>query len=152
EEISALFSGNYAPAALTSEERELMARKGDAPPPYAQGEFPAWLEPELERAFGAAIIDEMKAMAARAAVDLRVNTLRATRNEVLNGLHSLGFKAEAAPFAPNAIRIPSGTGLGALQKTPLFEHGTFEFQDEASQIGALLCAAKPGNRVLDLAA
>jgi 16S rRNA (cytosine967-C5)-methyltransferase len=34
----------------------------------------------------------------------------------------------------------------------MFESGAFEFQDEAAQIASLLCAAKPGERILDLAA
>jgi 16S rRNA (cytosine967-C5)-methyltransferase len=34
----------------------------------------------------------------------------------------------------------------------MFESGAFEFQDEAAQIAALLCATKPGERILDLAA
>lgn len=153
EQLASLFGdGPYAPPALTDDERAAITRAPTNPPLHVQGEYPEWLEPELKRAFGDALVDEMKAMLARAPVDLRVNTLKAQRNEVLNALHSLSYKAEATPFAPNGIRIPSGEGLGALQKTPLFEEGAFEFQDEASQIGAALCAAKPGQRVLDLAA
>jgi 16S rRNA (cytosine967-C5)-methyltransferase len=48
--------------------------------------------------------------------------------------------------------VPSGEGLGALQQTQFFQTGAFEFQDESSQIAALLCDAKPGSSVLDLAA
>jgi 16S rRNA (cytosine967-C5)-methyltransferase len=152
EEISGLFTGGYTPSPLTDEEHIAISRTPANPPLYTQGEYPEWLEPELTRAFGDRLLDEMKAMVARAPVDIRVNTLKASRNEAISALHSLGYKAEATPFAPNGIRIPSGEGLGALQKTPLFEEGAFEFQDEASQIGAALCAAKPGRRVLDLAA
>jgi 16S rRNA (cytosine967-C5)-methyltransferase len=39
-----------------------------------------------------------------------------------------------------------------LEKTKLFASGAFELQDEASQIASLLVDAKPGMRVLDLAA
>jgi 16S rRNA (cytosine967-C5)-methyltransferase len=39
-----------------------------------------------------------------------------------------------------------------LSRLPLFEKGAFEFQDEAAQIASILCGAKPGMRVLDLAA
>ena len=153
EEIAGLFGdGPYAPPSLTDEERDAIARAPDNPPLHVQGEYPAWLEPELKRGFGDALVDEMKAMASRAPVDLRVNTLKASRNEVLAGLHSLGFKGEPAPYAPNGVRITSGEGLSALQRSPLFEEGALEVQDEASQIAAVLCAAKPGQRVLDLAA
>ena len=40
----------------------------------------------------------------------------------------------------------------SLSKSALFESGTFEFQDEAAQIAAALCGARPGLRILDLAA
>jgi len=88
----------------------------------------------------------------RAPVDLRVNTLRASRDTTLIGLRSLDIEAKPTPFSPRGIRIPSGAGLSALQHTRFFQTGAFEFQDEASQIASLLCGAKPGERVLDLAA
>ncbi len=153
DEITALFGdGPYAPPPLTDDERAAVARVPVVPPLHVQGEYPEWLEPELKRAFGDHLLDEMQAMLARAPVDLRVNTLKADRNEVLNGLRSLGFKAEPAPYAPHGIRVPSAEGLSALHRSPLFEDGAFEFQDEASQIATVLCSTLPGQRVLDLAA
>ena len=72
-----LFTGQaYAPAALTEDEhRRLKAPRGETPL-YVEGEFPAFLEPELTRAFGDRVLREMAALQARAPVDLRVNTLR----------------------------------------------------------------------------
>jgi 16S rRNA (cytosine967-C5)-methyltransferase len=43
-------------------------------------------------------------------------------------------------------------GSAELGRSAMFESGAFEIQDEAAQIAALLCAAKPGERILDLAA
>jgi len=153
-DIETLFAGGaYGPPPLSDEERQAIATPPPGPPPsHVQGEYPAWLEPELRRGFGEALIEEMRAMIARAPVDLRVNRLRASRPDMLAGLRSLGIKAEPTPFAPHGIRIPSGEGLGALQHTRFFQTGAFEFQDEASQVAALLTAVKPGDRVLDLAA
>jgi len=71
---------------------------------------------------------------------------------MLVGLRSLGIKADPAPYAPHGIRIPTAEGLSSLQQTQFFQTGAFEFQDESSQIAAVLCDAKPGARVLDLAA
>jgi 16S rRNA (cytosine967-C5)-methyltransferase len=154
EDIVTLFaSGFYGPSPLTDSELRAIANPPAAPPPrHVQGEYPEWLEPELTRAFGDALLDEMGAMLSRAPVDLRVNTLRASREEMLAGLRSLGIKAEPTPFAPYGIRIPSGEGLAQLQHTRFFQTGAFEFQDEASQMVAVLTGAKPGMRVLDLAA
>jgi 16S rRNA (cytosine967-C5)-methyltransferase len=153
DDIAKLFSGaGYGPAPLSEEELRAVSTPAGDPPSHIRGEYPAWLEPELTRSLGDALQAEMQAMQGRAPVDLRVNTLRATRGETLVGLRSLGIKAEPTPFAPLGIRIPSAEGLGALQHTQFFQTGAFEFQDEASQIAALLCAATPGTRVLDLAA
>jgi 16S rRNA (cytosine967-C5)-methyltransferase len=152
--IDGLFSGqSYAPAPLTDDERKRLASPPEGEPPaHVKGEYPEWLEPELKRAFGEALASEMRAMLPRAPVDLRVNTLRAHRDDMLVGLQSLNIKAERTPYAPDGLRIASAEGLGALQHTQFFETGAFEFQDEGSQIASLLCAAKPGDSVLDLCA
>jgi 16S rRNA (cytosine967-C5)-methyltransferase len=153
DDIVKLFAGEgYGPAPLSEDEQRAIAIPAGDPPRHIRGEYPAWLEPELDRSLGDALRAEMQAMLGRAPVDLRVNTLRAEQQETLVGLRSLGIKAEPTPFAPYGIRIPSAEGLAALQHTRFFQTGAFEFQDEASQIASLLCAAKPGTRVLDLAA
>jgi len=154
DEIAKLFSGEgHAPLPVSDAERSALdtAPAGEAPA-HVRGEYPLWLEPELLRTFGEDLPDEMAAMNARASVDLRVNTLRAARDDMLVGLRSLGVEAQSTPFSPVGIRIASGEGLGALQHTQFFQTGAFEFQDEASQLVTQLCAVKPGQSVLDLAA
>jgi 16S rRNA (cytosine967-C5)-methyltransferase len=117
-----------------------------AAPLHVQGEYPLFLESELRRAFGERLLDEMTALQSRAPVDLRVNTLKATRDEVLEGL---GHAARPTPRSPVGIRLEQAKGL---ERTSLFERGAFEFQDEAAQLASLMCGARPGLRVLDLAA
>ena len=117
-----------------------------------QAEFPGFLEVELVRSLGNDLRDEMHAMAGRAPVDLRVNTLKAARDDVLTGLRHEGFAAEPTPYAPHGIRIDSHEGASALSRMRAFLDGHFEFQDEAAQMASLLCAARPGERILDLAA
>src|ERR1051326_6129676 len=138
---------------VSEEERaSLLSVPQVEPPLAARGEFPEWLEPELLRAFGPALLDEMIGLQSRASIDLRVNTLKAKRKEVLSALGNEGFDAKPTPFAPFGIRIAAGSGAAALGRSKLFERGAFEFQDEAAQIAALLVGARPGMRVLDLAA
>jgi 16S rRNA (cytosine967-C5)-methyltransferase len=151
--ISALFSGGYGPPPLSDDERAAIvaAPAGEAPAPV-RGEYPEFLEAELQRAFGARAVEEMLAMQSRAPIDLRVNTLKATRDDVLAALAGEGFPAEAARYSPLAVRIASGEGSAALGRGKAFESGLFEFQDEAAQIAVLLANARPGTRVLDLAA
>ncbi len=153
-EIETLFSGaGYGPAPLTEQERAAIAAPVRTNPPlHVQGEFPAFLESELKRALGSELLDEMRAAQSRAPVDLRVNTLKASRDEVLATLRAEGYAAEPARYSPFAIRIPSGDRLAALRRNKMFELGFFEFQDEAAQIAALLARARPGENILDLAA
>jgi 16S rRNA (cytosine967-C5)-methyltransferase len=117
-----------------------------------RGEYPPFLEPELLRGFGAELLAEMLALQARAPVDLRVNALKRERGEVLDALLAREFKVEPTPFSPHGIRIESSRGAAQLGRGAMFESGAFEFQDEAAQIATLLCLAKPGERILDLAA
>lgn len=146
-----LFTGqSYAPAALSeSEHKQLRAPPREAPL-HVEGEFPAFLERELTHTFGDQVLREMVALQARAPVDLRVNTIRRERGEVLDALIAQGFAAAATPFAPHGIRIADGSA--ALGRSAMFESGAFEFQDEAAQIAGVLCKARPDRRILDLAA
>jgi 16S rRNA (cytosine967-C5)-methyltransferase len=152
ENPDALFTGDgYGPAALSDAERATIAAPpvGDAPL-HVRGEFPAFLEPELTRAFGDATLDEMIALQTRAPADLRVNTIRRARGEVLEAIRAQGFAAEATPYSPHGIRVAEGSA--ALGRSAMFESGAFEFQDEAAQIATILCRARPDIRILDLAA
>ncbi|HEY3638554.1 MAG TPA: RsmB/NOP family class I SAM-dependent RNA methyltransferase [Rhizomicrobium sp.] len=152
--IEMLFDGSkYAPAALDETERTpLIHPREDAPPLWVEGEFPAFLEAELTRSFGNHLLAEMRAMVERAPIDLRANSLKSSRDEVLAELRGEGFVAETMSFAPHGIRIRQHEGASALSRTRAFLEGRFEFQDEAAQIASLLAAAKPDERILDLAA
>jgi 16S rRNA (cytosine967-C5)-methyltransferase len=143
-----LFTGGYGPAPLTEAERAAIAAPAPEPPLYVRGEFPPFLEHELERRFGDRLLDEMAALNARAPVDLRVNTLKASREEVLAALRRDGFECETIGL--HAIRCPPGTA--GLNKHALFEAGAFEMQDLAAQIAVERAGAKSGMTVLDLAA
>jgi len=152
EDPALLFTGGYGPAPLTEEERAAIAAPASSAPDWVQGEYPSWLEEDLCRAFGARLLEEMSALQQRAPVDVRVNSLKAKRPDVLAALKAEGYAATATPHSPWGIRIPPGEGSAALAKSPLFESGGFEFQDEAAQLAALGARAEPGMRVLDLAA
>ncbi len=143
-----LFTGGYGPAPLTNEEQAVIAATPAPAPSWVKGEYPQWLESELTRRFGDALADEMHAFATRAPVDLRVNSLKAARDDVLAALKIDGFDAQA--IGTLGIRCPPGTRN--LDKHALFLSGAFEIQDLAAQTSVELAAVKPGMRVLDLAA
>jgi 16S rRNA (cytosine967-C5)-methyltransferase len=149
ENPESYFTGGYGPAPLGDAERAAIAAMPGQPPAWVEGEYPAWLEEELQRGFGARLAEEMRAFQHRAPVDIRVNRLKATRDDVLAQLTADGF--DCAPLAnlPDAIRCSAGAALTAH---PLFAAGAFEIQDAAAQEAVELCRTKPGMRVLDLTA
>jgi 16S rRNA (cytosine967-C5)-methyltransferase len=150
EAIEALFSGaGYGPPPLSVDERARLEASPGTPPPWAQGNYPQWLEHHLREAFGSDFEAEIAALNARAPLDLRVNSLKATREEVLSALIDEGLPAEPCPFAPLGVRLPAGTPVTGLG---LYRVGLIEVQDEGSQIASLLCGATPGMCVIDLAA
>jgi 16S rRNA (cytosine967-C5)-methyltransferase len=152
--VSALCDGGrFAPAPLTEAERAALTSRSadDAPAPIA-GDYPDWLDPYLAQVFGEDRAAEAAAMASRAPLDLRVNTLKAKREKVLAQLGHLG--ASPTPWSPIGLRIE----LGADARNPgihaeeSFIKGAIEVQDEGSQLAALFSAAKPGEQVIDLCA
>jgi 16S rRNA (cytosine967-C5)-methyltransferase len=154
EAIAALCDGGrFAPEPLTDKERAAFASRSldDAPAPIA-GDYPDWLDGYLAKVFGDDRVTEATAMASRAPLDLRVNTLKAKREKILPRLSHLG--AAETPWSPIGLRI----GLAADARNPGihaeedFVKGAVEVQDEGSQLAALFSAAKPGEQVIDLCA
>jgi 16S rRNA (cytosine967-C5)-methyltransferase len=145
--------GRFAPEPLTDAERiALTSRTLKDAPAHIAGDYPEWLDPQLAAVFGDARVDEATAMASRAPLDLRVNTLKAKREKVLASMAHLG--ARATPWSPWGLRID----LGADARNPGvhaeedFIKGAVEVQDEGSQLAALLTGAKPGEQVIDMCA
>jgi 16S rRNA (cytosine967-C5)-methyltransferase len=152
-DIEALFAGGrFGPAALDDAERKLVAdlwANRDAPPDWVRGSYPLWMEPELKRRFGPALVTEMAAQQGRAPVDLRVNTLKATREQVLETLAKAGIEAEPTRYAKHGIRLG---GRARIAGNPVLADGLAEVQDEGSQLVAELVDPRPGQWVLDLCA
>jgi len=77
---------------------------------------------------------------------LRVNRLRATREEARRILADDGIETDEAPAAPDGLVVAAGNPLRRLPD------GLFFVQDEASQLVALVAGAQADERVLDLCA
>jgi 16S rRNA (cytosine967-C5)-methyltransferase len=152
--IAALCSGaRFAPAPLTEAETTALERDRLAgAPPYIEGDYPDWLDPHLTRVFGDERAEEGAALSSRAPLDLRVNLLAGSRDEVLPKLGHL----EATPtrWSPLGIRIRLAPDAKspAIHAEPVFLKGQVEIQDEGSQLATLLANAKPGEQVVDLCA
>jgi len=122
----------------------------DQLPLSIQAELPEWIIDKLRQHHDdAEILALGRSMQQPAPLDLRVNTLLAGRNEILQALQSDGYAAQATPFSPVGIRLKDKP---ALNKHALFLTGKFEVQDEGSQLLGLLLAPKRNDMVVDFCA
>ncbi len=144
----------HSPEPLTDEER---SRLNGTPDPKLEGaaaaDVPDWLWPFFAAAFGDNAVAEGQALATRAPIDLRTNTLKSDRERLLKRLSHVN--AEACPRSPAGVRIapkPGAARMPHVQAEEGYRKGWFELQDEASQLAAILAGAEPGQQVLDFCA
>jgi len=112
--------------------------------------LPQWLYEKLSARFGE---DETlrlaQALNTPAPLDLRVNSMKASREQVIADLAAAPIVCEPTPYAPLALRVLKKP---AVQNLPLFKSGAIEVQDEGSQILAQLLGARRGEMVVDFCA
>ena len=86
----------FAPEPLSDAERAALTSRSlaDAPSACRRGDYPEWLDGYLAQVFGEERVAEATAMASRAPLDLRVNTLKAKREKVLGSTAHLGTHAD----------------------------------------------------------
>ena len=141
------------PALLEGEREWLEAiRRGEDPvmTPAEQADLPDWLvERLLQRITPEALQVLARSLNSPAPLDLRVNAVKAERTAVIALLAADGIVAEACRYAPLGLRLK---GKPALQKHPAFLDGSFEVQDEGSQLLSYLLAPRRGEMVVDFCA
>jgi 16S rRNA (cytosine967-C5)-methyltransferase len=156
DRIEAAACDEHGPGPLSEVEQARLA----APAPLAdapdgvRGDYPDWLEAAMARVFGEARGAEGEALASRAPVDVRVNTLKTDAAHVLKALAP--FHAELLSGGPEtALRIaaPGASERAApVETAPVFEKGWFEVQDLGSQIAAARAGEIAHRQVLDFCA
>jgi 16S rRNA (cytosine967-C5)-methyltransferase len=152
--IARLADGSrFAPAPLSDGEQSALAAANlAAAAPHVAGDYPDWLDSELAAVFGAERAEEGAALASRAPLDLRVNTLKAEPGKAAEELKSL--HPQPTRWSPLGLRIALGADARnpGLHAEPAFVKGWVEVQDEGSQLAALFAAAKPDEQIVDLCA
>ena len=111
--------------------------------------LPDWLANPLKEQLGDGFWPLVDELARPAPLDLRVNALKAKRDEVQRTLAEAGIEARPTPHSPLGLRID---GKPALSKLPVFTGGSVEVQDEGSQLLALITDPKRGEMVVDFCA
>lgn len=153
-DLTRAFSGErYAPDPLSAAEltvlRRLAGHTLDHPqmPDGVRFEVPQWLLPLFAARFGPELAAELAALLHPAPVDLRVNLLKATREQAQVALAADGIETTTTTHSPWGLRV---IGRRPVLASAAFREGLIEIQDEGSQLIAQLVDAKPGARVADL--
>ncbi len=113
-------------------------------------DLPDWVIERLKPLLGEeALLALARGLQEGAPLDLRVNTLKAPREAVLDRLDYDELPAQATRYSPLGVRL---RGKPALNKHPMFLDGAVEVQDEGSQILGLLVQPRRGEMVVDFCA
>lgn len=146
-------AGLYGPPTLDDEERafvaDVQALDFSQAPLWAQWNCPEAIALSLEKRFGADAVDVRVALNERASIDIRANSLVTGRTELQGAFQDEDIHFDFCAHSPWGLRLK---GQRYLENHPLFKNGSFELQDEGSQITAQLSGAKPGEIVVDLCA
>lgn len=119
-------------------------------PPAVRCDLPDWLYTALAAQFGESQTETLaEALNQPAPLDLRVNTLKTDRLALQAELTASGLESTLTPWSPLALRL---SGKPALSKHPRFIDGSFEVQDEGSQLLGYLLAPRRGEMVVDFCA
>ncbi len=148
-ELAEAFSGaRFAPAPFAPSEQAVLHRlegrvlEHPSMPDAVRVEVPDWLVTRIAPA-------ELRALLEPAPLDLRVNLLKATRDEARAALAAEGLEAVPTPRSSWGLRIE---GRRQVTTGAAFRSGLVEIQDEGSQLVARLVDARAGMRVADLCA
>jgi 16S rRNA (cytosine967-C5)-methyltransferase len=115
-----------------------------------QAELPEWLIEKMRASYSdEEILTLGQAMQQGAPLDIRVNTLLAKREDVLQKLQEQNIDATVTPYSPIGIRLKEKI---PLNKDALFTEGKVEVQDEGSQLLGFLLAPKRNDMVVDFCA
>jgi 16S rRNA (cytosine967-C5)-methyltransferase len=138
-DVAALPFDRRAAAALA----DVVARVVAAAPLHVRASLPPWLCGRL-----VALGGEPLALSSTTAPPqtLRVNTLKATRQQVAAALADEGIDTAPCARADAGLVV---TRRRNVFRTRAFASGWFEVQDEGSQLVAALARVRPGQRVVD---
>ena len=129
---------------------EIKAKKTDDISKAMQADLPEWFWEKLVEQYG----DEQALTIARsmhqpAALDLRVNLVKASREEVVLKFASEKTEVTLTPYSPNGLRMSQKM---TISRHVLFTDGKIEVQDEGSQLLAQLVAPRRGEMIADFCA
>jgi 16S rRNA (cytosine967-C5)-methyltransferase len=129
---------------------ELKALDIDALPFELRADLPDWVIARLRKRMGDdELLELARGLQRMAPLDLRVNSMKAPREAVLDRLDFDKIEAAPARLSPLGVRLREKP---ALNQHPMFLDGAVEVQDEGSQLLGMLVDPKRGEMVVDFCA
>ena len=129
----------YGLQPLTRLEKEQLAHlKEDVYPEYIEKECPKWLYEKIDNPALA------EALNTTASADIRANFI--SREDAKNKLQKEGLFFTFTPYSPYGLRSSERINL---QNCIAYQNGEIEVQDEASQLGAILCDVRSDLKIID---
>ena len=95
-------------------------------PPEVRAEMPFWLYELESKQYGEAAAKLFEASLQGAPLDLRVNLLKAKREDVMQELAEHGVQAVETPMSPDGVRLMTKPGLTSW---PIYREGKIDVQD-----------------------
>lgn len=83
-------------------------------------------------------------------IDLRVNLLRVSMEEVEAAMNEVGVEVQRVPHVPQALRVTGG--IGTIQQLPGFDQGWWSVQDSSAGLVSHLLDPQTGEVVIDACA
>lgn len=124
---------------LTKEEKEKLKNlNNEVYPEYIEKECPKWLYEKINDPI------LVQSLNTTASADIRVNLK--SREEVKDKLQKEGLFFSYTPYSPFGLRSEDRINL---QNCITYQNGEIEVQDEASQLGAILCDVRSDMRIID---
>ena len=113
--------------------------------------FPEWLIELWQKEFGQeAIANICNWFNQTPHLDLRVNLLHTTRDQVLAAFAEAEIDAQPIPHLPEGIRVAQGAG--DVSKLPKFKEGWWSVQDASAQLVTYLLDPQPNETIIDACA
>ena len=130
--------------------QQIKAKPTDNLSPAMQADLPEWLWDSLAAQYGAEqALTIARSMHQSASLDLRVNVVKATREDVLARFASENTEVSITPYSPHCLRMAQKM---TISRHPFFTEGKIEVQDEGSQLLAQLLAPRRGEMIADFCA
>ena len=133
---------------------QIKSRNSDGFAPAVMADVRDWFWAKLVEQYGETeAMTICRSMFEQASLDLRVNTIKSNREEVLSRMLAENTVKDnviaPTPYSPVGIRMAARLNIS---KHILFTEGKIEVQDEGSQLLSYLVAPKRGQMVADLCA